>query len=204
MLDNTNIYLSSDVVNLASILTFNSIIGKVAKIALPIDDVNADPTILSETKLKITFHDSNYSAFMSMMEALQVMETDSVALIGPQSSVLAHVISHVANELQVPLLSLTATDPTLSALQYPFFVRTTHIDLYQMAAISDIVKYYEWRQSIAIYIDDDHGRNEIISLGNQLAARGCKICHKAPINPMATKTDISDILVQVLKSSLER
>ncbi|GJU65999.1 hypothetical protein Tco_1252258 [Tanacetum coccineum] len=33
-----------------------------------IDDVNADPTILSGTKLKITFHDSNYSAFMSMME----------------------------------------------------------------------------------------------------------------------------------------
>nr|GEZ97924.1 glutamate receptor 3.6-like [Tanacetum cinerariifolium] len=125
------------------------------------------------------------------------METDSVALIGPQSSVLAHVISHVANELQVPLLSFTATDPTLSALQYPFFVRTTHSDLYQMAAISDIVRYYEWRQVIAIYIDDDHGRNGIISLGDQLAARGCKISHKAPIKPMATKTDISDVLVQV-------
>lgn len=198
-LNNASVSTRPDVVNIASVLTFNSIIGKVAKIALQaaIDDVNADPTILSGTKLKITFHDSNYSAFMSMMEALQVMETDSVALIGPQSSVLAHVVSHVANELQVPLLSFTATDPTLSALQYPFFVRTTHSDLYQMAAISDIVRYYEWRQVIAIYFDDDHGRNGIISLGDQLAARGCKISHKAPIKPMATKTDISDVLVQV-------
>ncbi|GKB70579.1 glutamate receptor 3.6-like protein [Tanacetum coccineum] len=61
-----------DIANIAFILTFNSIIGKVAKIALhaAIDDVNVDPTILSGTKLKITFHDSNYSAFMSMMEEL--------------------------------------------------------------------------------------------------------------------------------------
>ncbi|KAJ0550089.1 putative periplasmic binding protein-like I [Helianthus annuus] len=198
-MNNTSVSTRPDVVNVASILTFDSIIGKVAKIALQaaIEDVNSDPTILKGTKLKITFHDSNYSGFLSMMAALQVMETEAVALIGPQSSVLAHVISHVANELQVPLLSFTATDPTLSSLQYPFFVRTTHSDLYQMAAIADIVEYYEWRHVIAIYIDDDHGRNGIISLGDRLAARGCKISHKAPISPQATKTDISDVLVQV-------
>nr|XP_043631655.1 glutamate receptor 3.6-like [Erigeron canadensis] len=198
-LHSVNVSTRPDVVNISSILTFNSIIGKVAKIAMQaaIKDVNADPTILKGTKLQITFHDSNFSGFLSMMEALQIMETDSVALIGPQGSVLAHVISHVANELHVPLLSFTATDPTLSALQYPYFVRTTHSDLYQMAAIADIVRYYEWRQVTAIYYDDDHGRNGIISLGDQLAARGCKISYKAPIKPMATKTDISDVLVQV-------
>lgn len=198
-LNNTTISTRPDVVNIASILTFDSIIGKVAKIALEaaIEDVNSDPTILNGTKLKITLHDSNYSGFLSMMEALEVMEKETVAVIGPQSSVLAHVISHVANELQVPLLSFTATDPTLSSLQYPYFVRTTHSDLYQMAAIADIVRYYEWTQVTAIYIDDDHGRNGIISLADQLAVRGCKISHKAPIRPWATKADISDVLVQV-------
>ncbi|KAL8246829.1 hypothetical protein R6Q59_008045 [Mikania micrantha] len=197
--NNTTFSTRPDVVSIASILTFDSIIGKVAKIALEaaVEDVNSDPTVLNGTKLKITLHDSKYSGFLSMMSALQVMETDAVALIGPQTSVLAHVISHVANELQVPLLSFTATDPTLSSLQYPFFVRTTHSDLYQMAAIADIVRYYEWRQVIAVYIDDDHGRNGIISLGDELAARGCKISYKAPIKPLATKTDISNVLVQV-------
>ncbi|KAK1410533.1 hypothetical protein QVD17_37070 [Tagetes erecta] len=197
--DNTTVSTRPDVISIASILTFNSIIGKVSKIALEaaIEDVNSDPNILNGTKLKITIHDSNYSGFLGMMSALQVMETDAVALIGPQTSVLAHVISHVATELKVPFLSFTATDPTLSSLQYPYFVRTTHSDLYQMAAIADIVRYYEWRQVIAIYIDDDHGRNGIISLGDQLAARGCKISHKAPIKPLATKSDISDVLVQV-------
>ncbi|KAL8240467.1 hypothetical protein R6Q59_013822 [Mikania micrantha] len=196
---NNTVSTRPDVINIASILTFDSIIGKVAKIALQaaVEDVNSDPTILNGTKLKITFHDSNFSGFLSMMEAIHAMETEVVALIGPQTSVLAHVVSQVANELQVPLLSFTATDPALSSLQYPFFVRTTHSDLYQMAAIADIVRYYGWRQVTAIYMDDDHGRNGIISLGDQLVARGCKISHKAPIKPQATKTDISNVLVQV-------
>ncbi|XP_076955605.1 glutamate receptor 3.6-like isoform X1 [Bidens hawaiensis] len=131
------------------------------------------------------------------MEALQFMETESVALIGPQTSVLAHMISHVVNKLQVPLLSFTATDPTLSSQQYPFFVRTTHTDAFQMAAIADIVGYYEWKQLVAIYIDDDHGRNGITSLADQLAAKRCKISHKAPIKPEATRADIRDALLQV-------
>ncbi|KAI7734668.1 hypothetical protein M8C21_009086 [Ambrosia artemisiifolia] len=139
--NNTTVSTRPDVVNIASILTFDSIIGKVAKIALQaaIEDVNADPTILKGTKLNITLHDANYSGFLSMMEALLVMESDAVALIGPQSSVVAHVISHMANELQVPLLSFTATDPTLSSLQYPFFVRTTHRD--QLAARGCKISY---------------------------------------------------------------
>ncbi|XP_023767391.1 glutamate receptor 3.6 [Lactuca sativa] len=198
-LENTNVSTRPDVVHIASILTFDSIIGKVAKIALQaaIEDVNSDPTILNGTKLKLNLHDANYSGFLSIMEALQVMETETVALIGPQSSVIAHMISQVASELQVPLLSYTATDPTLNSLQYPFFVRTTHSDLYQMAAIADIIKYYEWKKVTAIYVDDDHGRNGIISLGDQLASRGCEISHKAPIKPLATRTDISDVLVKV-------
>nr|GEU68152.1 glutamate receptor 3.6-like [Tanacetum cinerariifolium] len=195
----TQIQTRPDVVNIGSILTFDSIIGKVSKIALEaaVIDVNNDPNILNVTKLKLTIHDSNFSGFLSIMEAIQFMETDSVALIGPQTSVLAHMISHVVNELQVPLLSFTATDPTLSSLQYPFFVRTTHSDLFQMAAIADIVQYYEWRQVVAIYIDDDHGRNGIASLADQLAAKRCKISHKAPIKPEATRAEIRDVLLQV-------
>jgi ionotropic glutamate receptor len=72
------------------------------------------------------------------------MENDTVAIIGPQQSVMAHVISHIANELQVPLLSFAAPDPTLNSLQFPYFVRTTQSDLFQMSAVAEIVSYYEW------------------------------------------------------------
>ncbi|XP_023770372.1 glutamate receptor 3.6 [Lactuca sativa] len=187
------------VVNIGSILTFDSMIGKVAKTALKVavEDVNSDPMVLNGTKLKLTIHDSNFSGFLSIMEALQFMENESVALIGPESSVLAHMISHVVSELQVPLLSFTATDPTLSSLEYPFFIRTTNSDLFQMAAIADIIDYYEWRQIVVIYIDDDHGRNGITSLADQLAGKRCKVSHKSPIKPDATREEIQNVLLQI-------
>lgn len=127
------------------------------------------------------------------------METDIVAIIGPQSSVVAHIISHVANELQVPLLSFAATDPTLSSLQFPFFVRTTHSDLYQMSAVAQIVDHYGWKEVIAIFIDDDYGRNGMSALDDKLAERRCRISYKLgiPPGPGATRGDIMDLLVNV-------
>lgn len=120
-----------------------------------------------------------------------------MAIIGPQSSVTAHLISHIANELQVPLISYAATDPTLFSLQYPFFVMTTHSDLYQMAAIANLVDYYGWREVIAIYVDDDYGRNGIAALGDELANKRCKISYKAPMYPESSRDDIIDVLVKV-------
>ena len=125
------------------------------------------------------------------------MEKDTVAIIGPQSSVLAHVVSHVANELQVPILSFAATDPTLTPLQFPFFVRTTHSDHFQMAAVADLVNYYGWKQVTAIYIDDDYGRNGISSLGDELAKRRSKILYKAAVRPGAKKSEMATVLIRV-------
>ena len=121
-----------------------------------VKDVNANASVLPNTKLVLTEQNSNCSGFLAWFKvkkifffsihflflhvmvfhmfsvrfvlkiaALLFMETDVVAIIGSQSSVVAHIISHVANELQVPLLSFAATDPTLTNLHFPFFVRTT-------------------------------------------------------------------------------
>ena len=120
-----------------------------------------------------------------------------VAAVGPQSSGIAHVISHVVNELHVPLLSFGATDPSLSSLQYPYFLRTTPSDYFQMYAIADLVDYYRWREVIAIYVDDDNGRNGISVLGDALAKKRAKISYKAAFTPGAPKSDISDLLNEV-------
>lgn len=129
--------------------------------------------------------------------ALQLMEGDVVAAIGPQSSGIAHIISHVANELHVPLLSFAATDPTLASLQYPYFVRTTQSDYFQMYAIADLVEYYEWREVIAIFVDDDYGRGGVSVLGDALAKKRAKISYKAAFSPQAPKSAINDLLVEV-------
>ncbi|PIA46687.1 hypothetical protein AQUCO_01500318v1 [Aquilegia coerulea] len=189
------------VVNIGAIFVLSSISGQVSKIAMEaaVNDVNSDPSVLGGSKLKITIHDSNASGFLSLIGALQFMENDIVAIIGPQTSVMAHVLSHLANELHVPLLSFTATDPTLSALQYPFFLQTSPSDIFQMTAIADIVSHYGWREVIAVYVDDDHGRNGIAALGDKLAERRCKISYKAALlpDPGATEEVIKDALVKV-------
>ncbi|XP_018679350.2 glutamate receptor 3.1-like isoform X1 [Musa acuminata AAA Group] len=187
------------VVHVGAIFTFNSTIGRVAKVAIDAakQDVNSDPTVLRGTRLDITMRNTNCSGFFGMMEALQFMETDTVAIVGPQCSTIAHVISHLANELHVPLLSFSATDPTLTALEYPYFVRTSQSDLFQMAAIAKIVDYYQWRQVIAIYVDDDNGRNGVAALGDKLAERRCMLSYKARLSPVATRSDVTDLLVKV-------
>lgn len=125
------------------------------------------------------------------------MVNDVVAAIGPQSSGIAHVISYVVNELHVPLLSFGATDPTLSALQYPYFLRTTQSDYFQMNAIADMVDYYRWREVIAIFVDDEYGRNGISALGDALAKKRATISYKAAFTPGAQRSDINDLLVGV-------
>lgn len=59
-----------ETVNIGSIFTFNSIIGKVAKVAVQaaIEDVNSSPNILRGTKLKLTMHDSNSSGFLGITD----------------------------------------------------------------------------------------------------------------------------------------
>ncbi|XP_019185486.1 PREDICTED: glutamate receptor 3.3-like [Ipomoea nil] len=187
------------VVNIGCILTLRTDVGKIAKsvIETAVKDINSNPAVLGGTKLDITIVDDSNSGLLGIVEAIRYMETDTVAIIGPQSSVIAHAIAHIANELHVPLLSFSATDPALSSLQYPFFVRTSPNDMFQMAAIASIVEYYNWKAVIAIYVDDDYGRSGIDALADQLAMRRCQISYKAPLKPQATLDEVEDVLVQL-------
>lgn len=187
------------VVNVGALFTFNSVIGKVAKTAIEVavEDVNQNSSILSGTRLNVVMQDTNCSGFLGVVEALQLIETDVVAILGPQSSGIAHVISHVVNELQVPLVSFAATDPTLASLQYPYFIRTTQSDYFQMNAAADIVEYYGWREVIAIFVDDDYGRGAISALGDALAKKRSKISYKAALSENAGPNTIKDLLFQV-------
>lgn len=189
---------NSSVVNVGALYTFNSYIGRSIGPALhaAIEDVNSDSTILKDWKINLILQDTNCSGFVGTVEAMQITGQQVVAAIGPQSSGIAHVISHVVNELHVPLVSF-ATDPTLSSLQYPYFLRALTNDYFQMYAIADLVVYFGWREVIAIFVDDDNGRNGISVLGDALAKKRAKISYKAAFTPGGPKSDIDNLLVQV-------
>ncbi|XP_076928102.1 glutamate receptor 3.4-like [Bidens hawaiensis] len=187
------------VVNVGALFTMNSVIGRSVKpaIAAAIADVNSSPTVLRGVTLNLISHDTNCSGFIGTIEALELMEKDVVAAIGPQSSGIAHVISQVVNELHVPLLSFGATDPTLSSLQYPYFIRTTQNDFHQMSAITDLVLHFEWKEIIAIFVDDDYGRNGISALSDALSNKRARISYKASFTPGASRANITELLTGV-------
>ncbi|KAH9328300.1 hypothetical protein KI387_000408, partial [Taxus chinensis] len=120
---------------------------------------------------------------------IDLSKKDVVAIIGPQSSVIAHVVSHIANALQLPLLSFGATDPSLSSLQYPYFLRLSHSDISEMTAIAAVIGYFNWREVVAIYVDDDYGRNGISALGDALGNKA-KIVHKYLVPSAITRSGL--------------
>ncbi|KAJ6343418.1 hypothetical protein OIU76_005204 [Salix suchowensis] len=184
------------VVNLGAIFTFDSVIGKAAKPAMEaaVSDINNDTRILNGSKLNLLMDDVNCSVFLGSVGAFQLVEEEVVAIIGPQSSGIAHMISAIANGLQVPLISYAATDPTLSALQFPFFIRTTQSDSYQMAAMADLVDFFRWREVIAIVVDDEYGRNGIGALGEELNKKRAKISYKLFLSNQLDESEVMDKL----------
>eukprot|EP01018_Ginkgo_biloba_P018051 Gb_20692 [translate_table: standard] len=66
-----------------------------------------------------------------------------------------------------------------------------------MTAIAAIVGYYEWREIVAVYIDDDYGRNGISVLGDALGNSRAKIVHKSVLPPGINRTGIANILTQM-------
>ncbi|GER25342.1 glutamate receptor [Striga asiatica] len=193
----------SDVVNIGAIFAFSTINGRVAKIAMnaAVEDVNSDPKFLGGRKLTLSSYDSNYSGFLSIIGGLRFMETDTVAIIGPQVSGTALILSHLANELHVPMLSFTALDPALSSLQFPYFIQTAPNDLQQMTAIADLVSFLGYKEVVAIYTDDDQSRGTISALSDKLAGRRCKISHKAVLSPEALANS-SEIVTELVKVSM--
>ncbi|CAN1156532.1 Glutamate receptor 3.2 [Linum perenne] len=126
------------------------------------------------------------------------METNTVAIIGPQFSIMARVLSQMTSELHTPLLSFTALDPSMSHRQYPYFIQTAPTDLYMVTAIADIISYYRWPEAIIIYTDEDQIRNGMDMLHTLLLERRSKLSYKAAISLYATRSEVQEVLNKFL------
>ncbi|KAK7261086.1 hypothetical protein RIF29_27390 [Crotalaria pallida] len=185
-------------VNIGAVFTFDSVIGRAAEVAMEmaVSDVNADPRVLNGTKLNLIKKDASCSVFLGSIGAFQALEQGVAAIIGPQSSAIAHMISQIADAVDVPLISYAATDPTLSSLQFPYFIRTTQSDSEQMTAMADLIDFNGWKQVIAVFLDDDYGRNGISALGDELEKRRLRIAYKLRLSIHFELDEITNLLNQ--------
>lgn len=65
----SNVHSRPSKVNIGCAFSLNSVVGKVARIAIEaaMEDVNSSPTVLGGTKLRHIFRDTNYSGFLGII-----------------------------------------------------------------------------------------------------------------------------------------
>uniref|UniRef100_A0A8R7UJG0 Receptor ligand binding region domain-containing protein n=1 Tax=Triticum urartu TaxID=4572 RepID=A0A8R7UJG0_TRIUA len=123
--------------------------------------------------------------------AIELLEKYKVqAIIGPQKSSEAVFISNLGNLTQVPIVSFTTTNPSLTSDSRPYFVRATLDDSAQVNSIASLVQAYGWREVLAIYEDTDYGRGILPYLIDALHEIDAHIAHRSVIPLAATNENI--------------
>lgn len=93
-----------------------------------------------------------------MVIALKLIKNKQVvAILGPQTSMQAHFMIDIGQKSQVPIVSYSATSPSLTSLRSPYFFRATYEDSFQVNAISSIIKLFGWREVVIVYVDNTFG-----------------------------------------------
>ncbi|XP_044392176.1 glutamate receptor 2.8-like [Triticum aestivum] len=174
------------------ILDLGSPVGKVARtsVLLAVQDFYAVHRNYS-TKLVLHIRDSMGSDVRAASAAIELLEKYKVqAIIGPQKSSEAVFISNLGNLTQVPIVSFTATSPSLTSDSRPYFVRATLDDSAQVNSIASLVQAYGWREVVAIYDDTEYGRGILPYLIDALHEIDARIAYRSVIPSMATNENI--------------
>lgn len=90
------------------------------------------------------------------------MENEEVhVIIGPEWSSQAKFVVELGIKARVPIISFSATSPSLSPGRSHYFVRTAYDDTSQVKAIAALVQAFGWREIVPIYEDTDYGHRLI-------------------------------------------
>ncbi|MBA0814923.1 hypothetical protein Gohar_020718, partial [Gossypium harknessii] len=130
---------------------------------------------------------------------LELIDKEEVAaIIGPQTSKQARFVIDVGRKAQVPVISYSATSPSLSTTQNPFFVRVALDDSTQAKAITAIVQAYEWHEVILIYEDTEYGSDLIPYLAYEFQQADIRVSSRFSFSPNDSKLRILKKLNKVM------
>ncbi|XP_044949210.1 glutamate receptor 2.8-like [Hordeum vulgare subsp. vulgare] len=186
----------ADEFHVGVILNLGSLVGKVARtsISLAVEDFYAAHRNYS-TKLVLHVRDSMGNDIQAASAAIELLDNYKLqAIIGPQKSSEAVLISKIGNITRVPIVSFTATSPSLTSDTMPYFVRATLNDSAQVSSIASLVKAYGWREVVLVYDNTDYGRGILPYLISALQESDIHVLYQSVITSSAT----SEIMMQEL------
>ncbi|KAK6137150.1 hypothetical protein DH2020_029107 [Rehmannia glutinosa] len=144
-----------------------------------------------KTRLVLTNRDSKGDIVGAAAAALDLLKNVEVqAIIGPLYSEQASFLIALGHKAQVPIITFSATSPSLSSLQSPYFVRATLNDSSQVDAIGAIIKAFGWREVVPIYVDNEFGEGIIPFLTDALEKVNARLTYRSVISSLATDDQI--------------
>ncbi|KAF8015220.1 hypothetical protein BT93_H0889 [Corymbia citriodora subsp. variegata] len=152
-----------------------------------------------KTRLVLNVRDSKQDEVAAAAAALDLIKNEQVqAIIGPQGSVQADFIIDLGNKSHVPIISFSATSPSLSSIRSPYFIRATQNDSSQVNAISAVVQAFGWKEAVLIYVDNEFGEGIIPSLTDALEEVDTRVSYRSVIPPSATDDQILEQLYKLM------
>ncbi|PRQ16382.1 putative periplasmic binding protein-like I [Rosa chinensis] len=73
----------------------------------------------------------------------------------------ANFLINLGDKAHVPIISFSATSPSLTSIRSPYFFRAAQNDSLQVKATSDIIQTFGWRKVVPIYVDNEFGEGVI-------------------------------------------
>uniref|UniRef100_A0ACD5ZHJ6 Uncharacterized protein n=1 Tax=Avena sativa TaxID=4498 RepID=A0ACD5ZHJ6_AVESA len=155
----------------------------------------------SATRVELHFRDSAGDVVGAASAALDLINHAQVqAIIGPRSSAQAQFVAHLGNRSHVPVLSYSATSPSVSPAQTPYFVRTAANDSFQVAPIAAVLATFGWRAATVVHEDSPYGVGILPALAHALQSTGvggASIVDRVPV-PSDADDDALDALLNRL------
>ncbi|KAF5175226.1 Glutamate receptor [Thalictrum thalictroides] len=151
-----------------------------------------------KTRLVLHTSDSKMDATGAAFAAMELLKNPGVqVIIGPQKSVQTEFIVDIGENFHIPIISFSATSPSLYS-RSPYFVRTTPDDHTQVKAIASVAQAFGWRKVILIHEDTDYGNRLIPHLINAFQDINTHILYRSAIPQFATDDHIYEELHKLM------
>ncbi|KAF8035517.1 hypothetical protein BT93_C1520 [Corymbia citriodora subsp. variegata] len=151
------------------------------------------------TRLSLHIKDPKDDVVDAASAVLDLMENEEVhAILGPEWSLQAKFVIDLGVKVQVPIISFSATSPSLSPTRSHYFVRTAYDDSSQVGALAAVVQAYGWREITLVYEDTDYGNGLVPYLIDALQEVDARISYRSVIPPSAYDVDIVKELNKLL------
>ncbi|GLT80414.1 hypothetical protein SLA2020_518540 [Shorea laevis] len=188
-----------NLVHVGLVLDFNSSVGVMSDtcISMAISDFYATH---SSYKTRLSLHTRNSQDVVgAAFAAMDLINNEEVnAIVGPQTSMQANFVISLGEKARIPIISFSATSPSLSTTENKFFIRTAQDDGSQVEPITSLLQAYGWQEAVFVYEDTEYGNGLVPYLADEFQQFNIRVTSKWAISMVSSDFEILKKLNQLM------